>query len=330
MRRIVFATSLGLLVWACTPEPQDLDVLLEERLASTSPSNSASGYLLPDSEDLASIPQDPNNPLTAEKVALGQLLYHETGIAVNPKYASNEGSYSCASCHHAAGGFQAGRVQGIAEGGIGFGSFGEGRDRNPDIPGDSLDVQPIRSPSVLNAAYQEVMLWNGQFGATGLNAGTEASWTEATPKFNNYLGYEGVEIQAIAGLTVHRMGVNEELFQATEYQALFDAAFPDLGEDERISLETMGLAIAAYERTILANQAPFQQWLKGDHTALTESQKYGAMLFFDKAGCYSCHNGPSLANMEFHALGMGDLEAGGTYGPGADDATKDGRGGFTG
>lgn len=182
MRRTFYFFSIGVIAWACTPEPQDLDVLLEERLASTSTTNSIAGYLLPDSEDLSAIPQDPNNPLTAEKVALGQLLYHETGIAVNPKYASNAGTYSCASCHHAAGGFQAGKAQGIAEGGMGFGQQGEGRDRNPEFPGDSLDVQPIRSPSVLNAAYQEVMLWNGQFGATGLNANTQASWTEGTPK----------------------------------------------------------------------------------------------------------------------------------------------------
>ena len=37
------------------------------------------------------------------------------------------------------------------------------------------------------------MLWNGQFGATSLNEGTEALWTEGTPKEKNHLGFEGLE-----------------------------------------------------------------------------------------------------------------------------------------
>ena len=59
-------------------------------------------------------------------------------------------------------------MQGIADGGLGYGVRGEGRHPNPVYDTDSLDVQPIRSPSILNAAYQEVQLWNGQFGAHGL------------------------------------------------------------------------------------------------------------------------------------------------------------------
>ncbi|MFN3380290.1 MAG: cytochrome-c peroxidase, partial [Runella zeae] len=68
---------------------------------------------------------------------------------------------------------------------------------------------------------------------------------------------------------------------------------------------------------------------------LSESQKQGAILFFGKAGCYQCHNGPSLANMEFHALGMSNLTEG-SYGrnavvnAGSEKAEHKGRGGFTG
>src|SRR4051794_31233596 len=84
-------------------------------------------FILPQSNDLASIPQDPQNPLTAEKVQLGQLLFHETKLGGNPKVASGIYTYSCASCHHAEAGFQSGLAQGIGEGGIGFGLTGEGR-----------------------------------------------------------------------------------------------------------------------------------------------------------------------------------------------------------
>ena len=57
-------------------------------------------YLLPNSENLGSIPQDPKNPLSAEKVLLGKLLFHETALAVNPTLAESKNTYSCASCHH--------------------------------------------------------------------------------------------------------------------------------------------------------------------------------------------------------------------------------------
>ena len=101
---------------------------------------------------------------------------------------------------------------------------------------------------------------------------------------------------------------------------------------ERYSKINTGLAIAAYERTVLANEAPFQKWLKGDKNAMTEQEKNGALLFFTVAECYSCHNGPGLNSMEFHALGMDDLyncpEE--TFKTDADNVENLGRGGFTG
>ena len=51
--------------------------------------------------------------------------------------------------------------------------------------------------------------------------------------------------------------------------------------------------------------------------------------FFDEAKCYSCHSGPALNGMDFHALGMNDL-SGDQILTTIDDATKRGRGGFTG
>lgn len=148
-------------------------------------------FVLPSSDDYANIPQDPNNPITAEKVQLGQLLFHETGLGLTPENAAHVGEYSCASCHFAGAGFQAGRFQGVGEGGIGMGMNGEGRTIPAQSILEELDVQPIRSPAALNAAYQDVMLWNGQFGATGTNAGTEANWTAGTPKEENLRGFQG-------------------------------------------------------------------------------------------------------------------------------------------
>lgn len=309
----------------------ELDDLLENALVVASNGQGQAFFQLPESDDYASIPQDPLNPITKAKVDLGEMLYHETGLALAPKMDVGKGTFSCASCHFASAGFQAGRLQGIGDGGIGLGFNGEGRIRDNMYPGDSLDVQPIRSPSTLNVAYQSNMLWNGQFGATGVNIGTESQWKDGTPIAVNKLGYEGVEVQAIAGLTVHRLVIDPDFITETNYKPFFDAAFPDVPESDRYDRERAGLAIAAYERTLLSNRSPFQEWLKGQKNAMSEAEKRGAVLFFDKAQCGSCHTGPALSSMTFHALGMGDLYqcSEETFQSSAESGANLGRGGFT-
>lgn len=311
---------------------EDLDGTLREALLTGAGGEGLTHFTMPVAGDLAGIPQDPRNPLTEAKVELGKVLFHETALARNPVQQGAVGTYSCSSCHHAAAGFQAAVPQGLGEGGVGFGRYGERRRLAPGYISADADIQPIRSPSAINGAWQEAHLWNGQFGATGVNAGTEALWTPDTPIANNALGYEGLETQAIAALTVHRMqdGPKHVVETIPEYRALFDAAFGDWPAETRVGVETAGLAIAAYERTLLANEAPFQRWLRGDSDAMTQAQKRGAIVFFGKGDCTTCHTGPSLASMSFHALGMGELE-----GPGVvsdfnrDDPVHLGRGSFT-
>ena len=320
--------------WACQKDSdttRSLDAQLEAALEKASNGQGIGSFMMPQSDDLANIPQDPKNPLTPAKVELGKLLYHETGLALAPMREIGKGTFSCASCHFASAGFQAGRHQGLSEGGVGFGTNGEGREVLAEYPEMELDVQPIRTPSAMNGAYQELMLWNGQFGATGENIGTEDQWQTGTPKVDNVLGYEGLETQAIAGLKVHRLIDNEEFLMNSQYRDMFAAAFPDLFEHQRFNREHVGRAIAAYERTLLANEAPFQRWLRGDQMAMTDAEKRGAVLFFDKAECGTCHNGPALNVMEFHAIGMNDLHECGlpVFRTPSDDPAILGRGGFT-
>jgi cytochrome c peroxidase len=324
---------LLLFSFSCSREEEDnLDTQLEEILNSADPVNGKEGFRLPNSFDYGSIPQDPANPITPEKVTLGRLLYHETGLATNSVRQEGKGTYSCASCHFASAGFQAGRFQGIGDGGTGIGSNGFDRLRFTTYLAEELDVQPIRTPTTLNVAYQELMLWNGQFGAGSLNEGTEAQWERNSPLTNNHLGYQGIETQAIAGLAGHRMAVfPEPVLDELGYLSFFDAAFPDFPASERYTRETSGLAIAAYERTLLANQAPFQQYLDGETNALSPAEKRGAILFFGDANCVSCHNGPALNSMSFHALGMNDLDqcAEEVFQTMSDEPEHLGRGGFT-
>ncbi|WP_203256409.1 cytochrome-c peroxidase [Hyunsoonleella ulvae] len=321
-----------LIVSSCAVDNDDyvetpITSLLEKQIQATAGSKTI--LILPASNDFNAIPSDLNNSITMAKVKLGQLLFHETALGKNPSKAQGMNTYSCASCHHAAAGFQSGIQQGIGDGGIGFGNHGEGRLKSPDYLEADLDVQPIKSPSILNSAFQEVMLWNGQFGAIGANIGTEANWTTGTPKEANTFGFEGVETQAIAGLDVHRLIIEEDFIINSDYKALFDVAFPNVLENERYTKLNAALAIAAYERTVLASEAPFQKWLKGDENAMNDDEMEGGILFFGKGKCYSCHSGPGLNGMEFHALGMKDL-AGSNIMTEVDEATKKGRGGFTG
>ncbi|MFT5884899.1 MAG: cytochrome c peroxidase [Arcticibacterium sp.] len=315
----------------------DLDLSLEVTLQNASGGVGKSFYKLPESTDFASIPQDPLNPLTKAKVELGKLLFHETGIAQNPKKGIGMNTYSCASCHHARAGFQACLPQGIGEGGVGFGLNGEGRQKNQGYDKSEIDVQPLRTPSAMNLAYQEAVLWNGQFGGTGINLGTEANWqSNGHPTETNKLGFEGIETQAIAGRKVHRLLIDKIFMSSVgNYQSLYEQVFTASSFNNAQELNKNGaLAIAAYERTLLANESPFQLWLKGNYGAMTDFEKNGALLFFGKGNCASCHNGPSLANMEFHALGMNDLSDG-SYGGkevvnvAANDGAHKGRGGFT-
>lgn len=284
-----------------------LDQTLEEVLVGVSDNSSIQDFILPEETDFANIPQDEGNPLSEDKVRLGKLLYHETGLGVNPRKLIGKHTYSCASCHFAEAGFQANRQQGIGEGGVGNDLFGSSRTINPLYENDSIDVQPTRSPGVLNSAYQENMLWNGSFGAKGQNVGTEFLWGAGAPIVVNHLGFSGVESQAIGALKVHRLATNPALFDTTEYKTLFESSFPEASSEDLYGQVNVGLAIAAYERTILANRAPFQRWLKGESGAMDVQMKKGAILFFEKANCVACHSGPSLAENEFHALGMEDL-----------------------
>ena len=327
---IFFSCGSDLNSSSTTQELEQKDVELIALMKGNAPTGDISYYRLPESNDFSNIPQDPRNPITKDKVALGGFLFHETALGISAKNEKFIKTFSCASCHHADAGFQAGVIQGIGEGGKGFGTTGELR--RPFPGAQNIDVQPLRSPTAMNGAYQKNMLWNGQFGATALNEGTEHLWPAGTPIETNKLGFEGIETQAIAGMGVHRLDINEEVIKISAYKNLFDQVYPNEPESERYSLKNAALAIAAFERTLLSNKAPFQQYLQGKLDAMSAMEKEGATLFFGKAGCVNCHTGPALNSMQFNAIGLGDMydcpEP--TVGTKINDTANLGRGGFTG
>lgn len=337
----IFFVLCVILIFACRKEKEpekevipessiDYEQALRDAISEVTNGNSDT-LVLPMSQDLSSIPQDPLNPLSQEKIELGKYLFHETALGRANQKPEGYEAYSCATCHHASAGFFAGLPQGVGEGGVGFGIAGEARVFSSNYQPDSVDAQSIITPSAMNVAFQQVMTWNGQFGATGPNEDTEGVWEMGTPAFFNQFGYEGVETRAIAGLNIHRMLIDNQLMEDIPgYQTMFDNAFPDWPMATRYSNRTGGLAIAAYLRTIFSNEAPFQDWLQGDDAALSDAEKRGALVFFGEGKCYECHNGPALNSMTFYSLGVNDLQdRSDIYIPNPDKEAFLGRGGFT-
>jgi len=321
---------------SCVHEPDfNYDKLLQDQLDRRSVTGSYEGYILPSETDLANLPnQDPKNPVTQAKVELGKMLFFETGLALENRYPESKNSFSCASCHVPSRGFTAGRFQGIADGAWGFGQSGEGRNKIPLYLGDEVDAQGARPLPMLNLAYVTNALWAGSFGSFNVNVGTESAWDQDTLININHKGFMGLEANNARALAVHRQVINKDVVDSLGYRDLFDSAFPDIPENERYNRLTGSFAIAAYFRTILTNRAPFQEWLKGDRSAMNESQKKGALLFFGKAGCVNCHNSPSLNSVphQFFAIGVNNLYQSGfeVFVTGPNDKRNLGRGGFTG
>jgi cytochrome c peroxidase len=93
---------------------------------------------------------------------------------------------------------------------------------------------------------------------------------------------------------------NSENPRVKNYSQLFQESFPGTSI-EKINIGHVGEAIAAFEREAFqATGSPFNQYLKGDNTAMSLKQKKGLMVFMDN-NCIACHSGPELGNNTFFA-----------------------------
>ena len=200
---------------SCVHDPEiDLGKSLEDILNQRSLTGSYTGYIMPESTDFASLPnQDAKNPINAAKVALGKMLFFETGIGLTPNNGVSKQAYSCSSCHVPTKNFTAGRFQGIADGALGFGESGERRFKNPLYLGSEVDAQGARPLPVVNLTYVTNALWAGTFGSFGVNAGTESAWNQDTLVEINYKGLEGLEANNQRALIVHRQMINKAIYQ---------------------------------------------------------------------------------------------------------------------
>ena len=85
-----------------------------------------------------------------------------------------------------------------------------------------------------------------------------------------------------------------------EYRKRFQEVFGDHWP----KIENAWKAIAAFERTLIHRDTPFDKFMRGDKKALTAQQLRGLALFKGKAKCIECHNGPLLTDEKFYNIGV--------------------------
>lgn len=100
--------------------------------------------------------------------------------------------------------------------------------------------------------------------------------------------------------------VIERIREIPGYVKLFAEAFPGKGP----SMETVGAALAAYERTLISGNSPFDRWrYNGETDAISVSAQRGFRLFAGEAGCTACHTVGEQAAMfsdgSLHNTGVG-------------------------
>ena len=85
------------------------------------------------------------------------------------------------------------------------------------------------------------------------------------------------------------------------YPGQFKAAFPEDGG--AITIDNVTKAIAAFERTILSFNSPYDHYERGEPLQLTEQAIRGAYLF-DHKECGTCHGGRDFSDNAFHDIGL--------------------------
>lgn len=92
------------------------------------------------------------------------------------------------------------------------------------------------------------------------------------------------------------------------YRKLFQKAYPQI-ELNKLDVGHIGNAIAHFEEIAFATRdAAWDQYIRGEEESLTDQQVEGALLFFGKAGCSICHNGPVFSDYAYHSLGINSFK----------------------
>lgn len=154
-----------------------------------------------------------------------------------------------------------------------------GVDALPTSIGHHWQEGPINSPTVLNADYMLAQFWDGR--AADLKA--QAAGPIANPKEMAY---------------THELAV-DTIASMPAYVARFTHVYAS----DEVNIDRITDAIAAFEKTLVTPNSPFDLYLTGDADAIDAEAKAGYQLFKDK-GCVSCHNGPAVGGTMYMKMGL--------------------------
>ena len=212
---------------------------------------------------------------------------------------------TCGGCHSPTNGF--GDTQSIAIGIDNNGIVGPGRTGPRNQP---------RSPMAINTAFYPTLMWNSRFRArSGDPFDNRAGLLFPAPE-GLTLSYQPHLLTAqafippterveVAGFDFPgnnddiRNEVLRRLNTNRNYRELFSRAFAQVKAGAPITFDHVGRAIAEFEFTLVAVDAPIDRYARGDRNALSEGQKLGAVLFFGRAGCVQCHAVSGQSNEMF-------------------------------
>ena len=145
-----------------------------------------------------------------------------------------------------------------------------GEDNRPNSMGVNGQTGGRSAPTVWNSAFNTVQFWDGR--AASLEAQAAGPVTNAIEMGMKSWDEVVARLQSIEG-----------------YQVAFEQAF---GKDS-ISKDNATKAIAAYERTLITPNSPYDKYVSGDKSALTAQQVSG-MNKVQELGCTGCHSGPAF------------------------------------
>lgn len=138
------------------------------------------------------------------------------------------------------------------------------------------------APTVWNAAFLTAQFWDGR-------AATLEDQAKGPPLNSIEMGMPSAE------------AVVERLNAIPGYVEQFNVVF---GGDKAVSYDNMAKAIAAFERTLITRNSPFDRYLAGDKQALSKQAQRG-MSVFEGRGCSACHSGSNFAGPTSLPMGEG-------------------------
>lgn len=125
-----------------------------------------------------------------------------------------------------------------------------------------------------------------------------ALWCEAGFDFGPGQPVPPVDASGFRNEPVRQLGL-EALNGNPTYRKLFGQVFKEVKKGAPIDFFMFGKAIAEFEFMLVFADAPIDKFARGHHNAMSDSEKRGAVLFFGKANCASCHRVDGNANEMF-------------------------------